>query len=478
MTSSKRAEADKLDKLRQEIALAIGIKKSYQVPAFCVKLRLQETATKEDEDLAFRSKRLYVLPMIESKSEPELLDLAQRVLKDVDYEPLELLFTELTQHSEHRVSKLVRKDVLHALNAVERLFGDQPVLDTLERVLGAQAVAGEAFARMLGPAAGGPITQHYLRNNDWSHQQMLEHCGVLDCPQTTFFRLIDAVLDPMVRRDKEQSELAEAISRCLQRDGFAVKATAWQSGYTVFGVVRAAPGVSGSMKNLIFASTGAKPELVFRDAVNNDVEIVKNADKVLVFDQPLPSGLLSWAQLQAWWADTMKLADEEEAKRTLFLRLQQSVKETGSPGEFLLFRTYYEHFGRLDPMHRPALLPQVYLHYDPYTRRERGLEQVLARQRMDFLLLLASGVRVVVEIDGQHHYGDAESDGRYRASAVKYAAMAAEDRRLRLSGYEVYRFGAAELLFDGAERAHQEVTAMIVAFFNGLFRRHGLATVD
>ena len=48
------------------------------------------------------------------------------------------------------------------------------------------------------------------------------------------------------------------------------------------------PGVSGAMKNLIFASTGEKPELIFRDAVNNDVEIVKNADKVLIYDRPLP----------------------------------------------------------------------------------------------------------------------------------------------------------------------------------------------
>ena len=480
VTSSKRAQADRLDTLREEIARAIGCKKSYQVPSFCVKLRLQESATREDEDIAFRSKRLYVLPMLEELSEPDLLDLARRVLDEVDYAPLELLFTEMTQHGEHRVSQLVRKDVLQALNQVDRLFGDRPILDTLERVVGSQAVGGEQLNQLLGTKYAGPITQHYIRNDDWSHSQLLEYCGLLECPQTTFFRLIDAVLDPMVRRDQEQSDLANAIAVCLQRDGFTVKAISWQSGYPVFGVTRAAAGVLGSMKNLIFASIGQKPELVFRDAVNNDVEIVKNADKVLIFDQPLPSGLLSWAQLQAWWGDTMKITDEAEAKRTLFLRLQQSVKETDSPGEYLLFRTYYEHFGRIDPGHRPALLPQVYLHYDPYTRRERGLEQVLARQRMDFLMLLASGVRVVLEIDGQHHYGDEEPEpgGHYRASASKYAAMAAEDRRLRLSGYEVYRFGALELVPKGSQRMHVEATTMVVGFFNALFKRHGLTTVD
>ena len=37
---------------------------------------------------------------------------------------------------------------------------------------------------------------------------------------------------------------------------------------------RSASGVSGGVKNLIFAANGPKPELVLRDAVNNDVEII------------------------------------------------------------------------------------------------------------------------------------------------------------------------------------------------------------
>jgi hypothetical protein len=56
----------------------------------------------------------------------------------------------------------------------------------------------------------------------------------------------------------------------------------------------------------------------------------------------------------------------------------------------------------------PALIPQVYLHYDPYTRRAN---MPLTRQRMDFLLLLPHRRRVVIELDGIHHY----ADGRQRA---------------------------------------------------------------
>lgn len=214
-------------------------------------------------------------------------------------------------------------------------------------------------------------------------------------------------------------------------------------------MVRAQAGVAGAMKNLIFASTGEKPELVIRDALNNDVEITEHADKVLVFDRPLPSsGLLLWKDLRDWYAELQGISDMGSAKDQLFRRLHQSVVGTHSPGEFALFQGYYERYGKELDDRLPALIPQVYLHYDPYTRRERGDEQFLARQRMDFLLMLDQGVRIVIEIDGRHHYGVADPNApeRYIANAQRYAEMVAEDRRLRLMGYEVYRFGGHEFL--------------------------------
>jgi hypothetical protein len=59
-------------------------------------------------------------------------------------------------------------------------------------------------------------------------------------------------------------------------------------------------------KNLIFASPD-KPDLRFRDALDNDVEIVTNADKVLVYDRPIGNDGLRWRDLQQWWADTEQM---------------------------------------------------------------------------------------------------------------------------------------------------------------------------
>ncbi|MFJ4218199.1 hypothetical protein ACIP27_36510, partial [Streptomyces hydrogenans] len=83
----------------------------------------------------------------------------------------------------------------------------------------------------------------------------------------------------------------------------------------------------------------------------------------------------------------------------------------------------------------------MWLHRDHRTVRERG-PQALLRFRMDFLPLLPHAQRIVLEVDGsQHHTRDR---GR-TPDTVKYAAVVAADRDLRLSGHEVYRFGHDEL---------------------------------
>lgn len=48
-------------------------------------------------------------------------------------------------------------------------------------------------------------------------------------------------------------------------------------------------GVGSPAKNLIFAANGPKPELVLRDAVHNDIEIVKNAEYCLLFEHAIPA---------------------------------------------------------------------------------------------------------------------------------------------------------------------------------------------
>jgi hypothetical protein len=66
----------------------------------------------------------------------------------------------------------------------------------------------------------------------------------------------------------------------------------------------------------------------------------------------------------------------------------------------------------------PALIPQVYLHYDPYSRRSGKQSGALYRQRMDFLLLGPDPSRIVIELDGLQHYGIANQPDEKAGSPI------------------------------------------------------------
>lgn len=195
-----------------------------------------------------------------------------------------------------------------------------------------------------------------------------------------------------------------------------------------------AGGVAGPVKNLVFGSA-TKPDLILTDGLKNDLALL-NTDTALMYDGGIPDEGLTWRALVAWFLPNEASTDEVCAARQLFTRLLGCLS---SEPEKLLFRAYALRYGRYG-FDQPALLPQVWLHYDPRSVHAWGGTPVLPRQRMDLLLLLPGRRRVVIEVDGVQHYSE-----QGELSPQRYAEMVQEDRALRLAGYEVYRFGGAEL---------------------------------
>jgi len=220
-------------------------------------------------------------------------------------------------------------------------------------------------------------------------------------------------------------------------------------------------GVAGDLKNLIFSADGPKPEIVLQDAVNNDLRVVQNGQYCLIYDRPLGPGGLTWRELGIWWAQRQSLIglSEPQIWSNLYQRLCRSLS---NEAEGRIFSTYAKRYTAYGP-DIPALIPQVYLHYDPYTRKQHGIApSPLIHQRMDFLLLLPNRARVVIECDGIQHYADEEG----RADSRRYAALATEDRELRLRGYDVYRFGGSDLKDIAATEA------LLTDFFDRLAARY------
>ena len=301
-----------------------------------------------------------------------------------------------------------------------------------------------------------------IRNDDWSVEDLFRELGAFTCSRKRFILTIEAALHPSTRRGEEQERLSEQIGEALHRDGYKVEKSVPISGYPTYRIVRMSDAVAGAPKNLIFASVGPKPAIGFADAINNDVVILSNEESCLVYERQIADDGLLWNELVAWWQETHCVfgTDEQSARKSLGERLQKSLQ---SDGERSLFSHYFKIFRSELGAALPALIPQVYLHYDPATISQLRNGKRLVRQRMDFLLLLPHRNRVVIEIDGPHHFS--ESNGE--ASLEKYAEMVRADRDLRLLGYEIYRFGTNELVGAGAGNIAK-------GMFERLFRKHNV----
>jgi very-short-patch-repair endonuclease len=301
-----------------------------------------------------------------------------------------------------------------------------------------------------------------VRNDDWSVEDLFRELGAFRCSRKRFVLTIEAALDPRARRGEEQEVLRERINAVLRQDSYKVERTGVMSGYPTYRIVRMSDSVAGVPKNLIFASAGPKPDIGFADAINNDIVILSNEGSCLVYERPIEDDGLLWDELVAWWRETHCVfgTDEQSARRGLGKRFQESLQSDGERG---LFRHYFTLFQPQLGAALPALIPQVYLHYDPVTISQLRKGKRLDRQRMDFLLLLPHRNRVVIEVDGVQHFSAPNGE----PSLGKYAEMVRADRDLRLLGYEVYRFAANELVGAGA-------ADVVKSMFERLFRKHNV----
>jgi hypothetical protein len=446
-----------INELIDAITLVLTEEKSYDLPTVCTRYGLDSG----DESEAFKSRRVYVQKRLKGKDQLFLLDMAKRVINDYGSiaNSLAKLVLRLSPTGLFTISEITRRNIMDELYTRNNISGKYDLVEFLNRTWDLDSMPSTDYRFK---TASGDIWQHMINNSDWDDVYLYEkYLELLTATDDVFIKFLEQVVHPLVRQQAEQDEYIEFVNKHLVHDGYKFSLADNISGFPVYKIDKVLNGVKGNVKNLIFASVGKKPEIVISDSINNDIKIVKHQENCLIYDLPIPNTGLYWADLVTWWADMSGISKPgRDSEISLYWRLYKSL---ASPPEQLLFRNYFRYFRDLFDKNFPALVPQVYLHYDPYTIKQRAGKAFLPRQRMDFLLLFSNKQRIVLEIDGKHHYSDGEV-----SSPQKYAEMVHADRELKLSGYEVYRFGGYELM-------DEEVGSRIVKeFFEGLFKKYGV----
>ena len=320
-------------------------------------------------------------------------ELARLALKFVDHGEgvaLDEAARKVLEASDPPLTRITRRDVARVFG--DDLAGERGTVEMVESLF----VLSNPIELMFGTGGrslGDQIGQHMDRNpGDWSVEFLFGEIGAFDCSIDRFGRLLEEAVHPLSRSGEEQLRTVAALNKVLARDGYELVQESKSSGHPIFIFRRLVRGVGGRPKNLIFASRGPKPEIGFADAINNDIVILSGEESCLVYDRPISaSNGLFWSELVAWWSEVAPGANAAN----LGARLQQSL---ASDAERKLFATYFKLYRAILGEALPALLPQVYLHYDPAVVKALRHRLPLPRQRMDFLLLLPGRQRIVLEV--------------------------------------------------------------------------------
>lgn len=281
------------------------------------------------------------------------------------------------------------------------------------------------------------IERHMLRSpGDWDVLDLFKEVGALTCSDRRFALFLEGVLSGSVNPDESrQRTLVTTVTPVLDKAGLQVVETGHTNGFPDFSLVSTGTRVR-SPQLIVFASGTAKPDLRLREVLDREVEILDDIHQVLAYDRPVSRQGLTWDELHAWWVEQVSVP-AGDTKRSLWSRLLSALPKN-SPPQRALFEGYYKLYGQQEGF--LALLPEVWLHWDPLSKSARG-EDAFLTQRLDFLMFLPGHRRVVLEVDGQQHYSSNEG----LPSPAVYAQTTLGDRDLRLSGYEVYRFSGYEL---------------------------------
>lgn len=372
----------------------------------------------------------------------------------------------------NRISKDARKSILDDLVVIGSCAGGQSAVEFVKRVCPDIEETGQHDRHTISVIDN--IARHMDRFSDWSFSYLFDTIlDLLNVPDEKFIYFCEQYVNPIFRRrrhDEDEGwidisqECIEAINRGLSNAGMSLQPIGQVADRTKYRVLAINQGTQEPIKNIIFAAK-YKPDIVLDDALSNDIKVV-NANGALIYDQGIPANGISWETLESWY----KLLDFDNTEKQMTLLFYNCLD---SKPEQLFYKAYLSYLNS-HGKHIPAIIPQVYMYYDPKTKAQREW-QIFEHQKMDFMMIISPSQRIVFEIDGQQHYAEDKvapgTQCKHYASPVRYAEMMKAHREMSLAGYDVYRFGGRELWVN-SETSEEEIISNLSLFFDKLFEKY------
>jgi hypothetical protein len=230
--SSRTLAPDKASttRLRQLIASVISSHKSYSVPGICAGYGLAEGTEEE----AFRSKFKYVMNRLQPLPAVEILRIARAVQSEEESADLDEALAKLDEQSGHQITPLTRQRILTEIDGVP-LSGNLDEIEFLKKLWPIDQLNSHGLS-LKEKTMEDYFVRHRINNFDLSNKDVLEALGIQKCSQKQFFRLLEAILDPLCREIPEQADLKTRLNRHLSHDGFSIDEVGRMSGAPMYAV--------------------------------------------------------------------------------------------------------------------------------------------------------------------------------------------------------------------------------------------------
>ncbi|KCZ64695.1 abortive infection family protein [Hyphomonas atlantica] len=224
-----------IENLRQWLASAIADEKSYNVPAFCVRLGLPPGEAEE----AHRSKFRYAQQRLIGEPTDVVINAARELLLEKDHFELSEAVAKIEELGSAQVTSLTRRRLI-------TLFDDAPLATELDHLDFLRQVW--PLAEMSAGTDNGSgsmedfLFQHTVRNDDMTNREILEALGMLECSKARLFAFLKAVTGPEAQMQERQADLVSKINTLLVHDGYRLTEAGKMSGSPIFTVCAALKG--------------------------------------------------------------------------------------------------------------------------------------------------------------------------------------------------------------------------------------------
>lgn len=262
-------------------------------------MRTHESMSKEFAELGLPdpgekgSKRQRAERCVEQLEDSKLPEIAERILAGGDVAPMtrndiqealwlnDLGLPEIPKKVRHQISRALQVETLFLnwdgfIGLLQKLWviDDEPYA-SIDLMFGSTGNGNSLRAR---------IERHVGRNpGDWTTEELFDQLGAIEASDRRFALFLEGLSSCAILPDEgAQRAFVDLVNQQLSAIGAKLEEFGEDGGYPAFRLSSTSRLGNRLPKNLIFASS-VKPDIRFRSALDNDIEIVTNADRVLVY---------------------------------------------------------------------------------------------------------------------------------------------------------------------------------------------------